>query len=730
MAPRPSNAELIMTTPSPHILIVSGFPKDTVQYRHFLSSGTTSPFIIDSATSGEEGLQRAITDRPDCILLDFHLPDMTGIEFLENLPFLEGKPLMPIIMLTSEGSEALAVKSIKNGAEDYLVKSQLTQSSLQITVMGAIANATLQRSMREHRAHLNISQILSTTDTLERATPTLLHEIGSTMNWQICIMWATDDHSHELYCLGLWHSPTLICSEFLEFTNTSRLSFGEDLPGRAWATSQFTHLTSSTQLEACPRSGLLPHNSMSGAFAIPIRSHSHVSVILEGWYAHPRDVSPERFAMMNAIGRQVTQFLKHAHIERNLIQRESEYRLVTNHVPALLASFDADGRFRLANQQYLDWFGGAEDQFIGRFQEEILGKALYEHVRPYVEQTLRGQQTNFEWRIPSVNGETRWVQANYIPEAMGAGKINGFYFFASNITQRKQIEERLRQQAQELARSNAELEQFAHIASHDLQEPLRKVQAFSDRLRTRCTAKLDAQELEYLERMHNATGRMQTLIRDLLTFSRVGSNTKPFQPIDLSVLVKEVLSDLETLVIHFNASVYYPDLPVIEADYTQMRQLFQNLIGNALKFHKPETSPIIHIEASLNHSPASSSQVPLWTITIRDNGIGFEQRYADRIFGLFQRLHGRNEYEGTGIGLSICQKVMDRHHGNISVSSVPGQGTSFFLTLPASQPRLSSPSTHSKDSTHFSPLPSPPNSTAMSSTKDQAYGTKELLVNL
>ena len=281
------------------------------------------------------------------------------------------------------------------------------------------------------------------------------------------------------------------------------------------------------------------------------------------------------------------------------------------------------------------------------------------------------------------------MQANYIPDGIASGKINGFYFFASDITERKHSEERLRHQAQELARSNAELEQFAHIASHDLQEPLRKVQTFSDRLRTCCATKLDGQELEYLERMHKATNRMQTLIRDLLTFSRVGTKTNPFQQVQLSMLVNEVLSDLETLAINTRATVHCHDLPVIEADPTQMRQLFQNLIVNALKFHKPDTPPLIHIEASLDSQLTTLNHVPTWTIAIRDNGIGFEQQYADRIFGVFQRLHGRDKYEGTGIGLSICKKVMERHHGRISATSSPGQGATFTLSLPAKQPSRS-----------------------------------------
>ena len=672
-----------MTTSPHHVLVVDDSPEDMDITRRFLCENTNGQFIINHVQSGEEGLEWAMTNRPDCILLDYNLPDMTGIEFLESLPFLEGKPLMPVVMLTSQGSEALAVQAIKNGAEDFLVKGQLTSSSLQVTVMGALTSATLHRSMREHRAHLKISQTLSTTDTLERATPDFLQEIGSTMNWQICILWAENEHTHTLSCLGIWSSPTLDCPEFIQATLASHLSPGEDLSGKAWTNGPLVHHTGNDEMQQCPRFSHMTNVPIAGAFAISFQSPHHFPVILECWYAHPRDVSPERFAMLKAIGRQVTQFLNISHIARNLHRRESEYQLVTNHVPALLASFDSEGRCRMANQHFQDCFGLNEIDMLNKDYAEILGTALHTELQPFVEQSFAGERVTCELLIPSSKDETRWVQATLIPDDIHThGKASGFYFFASDITERKHNEEHLRQQAQELARSNAELEEFAHIASHDLQEPLRKVQTFSDRLRTRCASKLAPQELEYLERMHSATKRMQTLIRDLLTFSRVGKKGMPPQPVPLSPLIQEVLGDLETLINTTKASIHCQNLPIVEADPTHMRQLFQNLIGNALKFHQPDVPPIIHIEAYLDAQPMALTPIPSWVITVRDNGIGFEQQYADRIFGVFQRLHGRDQYEGTGIGLSICKKVIERYGGHITVESSPGTGTTFTLVFP------------------------------------------------
>ena len=239
------------------------------------------------------------------------------------------------------------------------------------------------------------------------------------------------------------------------------------------------------------------------------------------------------------------------------------------------------------------------------------------------------------------------------------------------------------QQRQELARSNQELQQFAFIASHDLQEPLRKIKTFGSRLKVTCNDALTPQGKDYLERMQNAASRMQTLIEDLLTLSRVTSRGEPFVPVNLTQIAQEVISDLEIRIQQTGGIVEVEDLPTIVADPLQMRQLLQNLIGNALKFHRPETPPIVKIysqDAQFQSNQFLGSEY--CQLVVEDNGIGFEQKYLERIFNVFQRLHGRSQYEGTGIGLAICKKIVERHCGTITASSQPGQGSDFIITLP------------------------------------------------
>ena len=241
-----------------------------------------------------------------------------------------------------------------------------------------------------------------------------------------------------------------------------------------------------------------------------------------------------------------------------------------------------------------------------------------------------------------------------------------------------------------LENSNQELQDFASIAAHDLQEPLRKVQAFGDRLKTKYAEALEEQGKEYLNRMQDASGRMATLINDLLTYSRVTSKGRPYERIDLNIVASEVVSDLETRLEELEGRVEIEDLPAIDADAMQMRQLFQNILGNALKYHKPGEAPIVKVCATVLNGPPRNgtrglANDDLCEITFEDNGIGFDEKYLDRIFGIFQRLQTRGEYEGTGIGLAVCRKIVDRHSGTITAGSRPGHGATFIVTLPVKQ---------------------------------------------
>ena len=232
----------------------------------------------------------------------------------------------------------------------------------------------------------------------------------------------------------------------------------------------------------------------------------------------------------------------------------------------------------------------------------------------------------------------------------------------------------LERKIEKLRNSNKDLEHFAYVASHDLREPLRKIVAFSERLNTKYASALEGDGLVYLHRMIDATQRMQTFIDDLLLFSRFSRDTSDRIDVDLNDILRGVLSDFEMQIESTKAVIQFDKLPTIYGVKTQMVQLFQNLVGNALKFRKPDVPPNISISCTDldNH----------YQMTLSDKGIGFEEADAERIFVIFQRLNGRSEFEGTGIGLAICKKIVENHGGNITASSKPDQGSAFTITLP------------------------------------------------
>jgi len=245
--------------------------------------------------------------------------------------------------------------------------------------------------------------------------------------------------------------------------------------------------------------------------------------------------------------------------------------------------------------------------------------------------------------------------------------------FSRDVTSLKLVEKELKQKMIDLERSNADLERFAYVASHDLQEPLRMVASYVKLLDRRYKDKLDQDAKDYIEFAAEGATRMQQMINDLLAYSRVGTRGKPLEPTDLEAALSRAMRNLDVVIKENDATVTHASLPTVLADDVQMIQLFQNLIGNAIKF-KGGDQPRVHVSAE----PKGSE----WQISVHDNGIGIAPQYFERIFIIFQRLHTRADYPGSGIGLAICKKIIERHGGRIWVESARGEGSTFYFTIP------------------------------------------------
>jgi PAS domain S-box-containing protein len=374
--------------------------------------------------------------------------------------------------------------------------------------------------------------------------------------------------------------------------------------------------------------------------------------------------------------------LRREALEESLRESEERFRGMFQEAPVACHEIDRDGIVLRVNQ--------AECSLLGFEQAEMLGRCIWDFIAPeerekgreVIRRMMAGESAFLiaEREYSRHDGARLTLEIHSTTIRSAAGQIIGVRSFLLDVTERQRAQQALQSQAEDLARSNGELEEFAYVASHDLQEPLRKILAFGDRLKNKHAGALGAEARDYLERMQNAAGRMQTLINDLLSLSRVTNHPQPFAAVDLAEVLRMVISDLEARLAEAAGKVELGTLPIIVADRGQMAQLFQNLIGNGLKFGKPGQPPVVRVYGELLDGPQGGAGA--CQIVVEDNGIGFDEKYLDRIFRVFQRLHGRTEYEGTGIGLAICRKIVERHGGDITASSAPGMGAKFIVTLP------------------------------------------------
>jgi PAS domain S-box-containing protein len=353
--------------------------------------------------------------------------------------------------------------------------------------------------------------------------------------------------------------------------------------------------------------------------------------------------------------------------EKALQHSEERFRQLAEVGPQIVWLYGAQGQLEFVNRRWVEFSGldleatrdparfrlcvHSDDGFLAHWQTCVSS----------------GTPLELEARLRKKDGEFRWFLIRSVPVRDETGRIQRWFSTSTDIHESKLLQ-------LELARANQDLEQFAYSASHDLQEPLRSVKIFSELLCERFGEGLDPQALEFLSNVRDGATRMELLVRDLLTYTQTTRADAPSEPVDANEALQAALANLSGALVETGAVVTWETLPFVNVPPTQLQQIFQNLIGNAVKYHRPEVPPVVHAKARRENGN--------WIFSVKDNGIGIEREYLEKIFGLFKRLHTRDEYSGTGIGLALCQRIIERHHGRIWVESEAGTGSTFYFTLP------------------------------------------------
>jgi PAS domain S-box-containing protein len=371
---------------------------------------------------------------------------------------------------------------------------------------------------------------------------------------------------------------------------------------------------------------------------------------------------------------------------------EHVYRVILENMNEGALALDPAGMILFANQQFA--------RLVDRPMEALVGTPIFHCAAPAQRDTLarilqEAQSRSSKGRLVLQTPAKTFVHVQLSANPLDLGTAPGICLLVTDLTeleasaqsiahlrqQQQDLEQRelqLRQTADELARSNRDLEQFAYVASHDLQEPLRQVSAFTKLLNERCGSQLKGDAVDFLGFIYEGVSRMSALVQDLLTFSRAGGKPRGHRVVPLQLILSAALDNLRTTLQEARAHVTHDDLPSLPVDPTQFTQVFQNFVGNAAKFRRPDVDPLIHI--------ACRRLDDHWLFSIHDNGIGIAPENLEKIFQVFRRLHTRSQYPGTGIGLAICRKVVESHGGKTWAESQPGQGSTFFFTLPADPP--------------------------------------------
>jgi len=601
----------------------------------------------------------------------------------------EQHELMDEALWAQPGSQQyeIRLRTRDNVARDALYcKATYTDAEDRVAgLIGTIIDITARKQAERRRAieHAMLSA-LANSDAIEHAVPQMIRSFCETLGWSCGARWILDEQAGAgLRCREIWSVPDRDIGAFMAAIRGITLQPGNaGLIRRVLATGHPVWITDIAGNETLTRGALALKAGLVTAFALPIRVGDRTIGALEFFSRQRFDPDEWLQNLGMAIGSQIGEFMARRHAERELRDSESRFRSLTELSSDWYWEQDEYYRFTAFSAGMTENAGIAPDSFVGRtrWDSRVIDMSAADWAAHKATLDARRPFQDLEYGRVDADGKVRYLSTSGQPVFDEAGRFTGYRGVGRDITGRKTAEAALQaahadleRKARELARSNAELEQFAYVASHDLQEPLRMISSYTQLLERRYGARFDGDAREFMQFIVDGAGRMKQLIEDLLAYSRVGTRTRPLQQVSLQSVFERAVANLRGAIEASGAVVTGEALPEVYGDEVQLAQLLQNLVGNAIKF-RGEQAPRVRVEAAESGNE--------WQISVRDNGIGIEAAYFERIFMVFQRLHTRDEYQGTGIGLAICKKVVDRHGGRLWLESTPGAGSTFHFTLP------------------------------------------------
>ena len=625
------------------VLVVDDEPSNL----RFLSKLLTAQgYQVYRAICGQLALNVAIAHCPDLILLDIRMPEMNGYEVCRRLKATAETEQIPVIFLSVLDEMNDKLQAFRVGGADYITKPFQVEEVL-ARIDKQVGLQKLQQQLKEQNYQLQQSQSL------------LASILNSSLDGVVAYSAVRNSEGNIVDFQWLLINPAaekfygLLLNEIV----------GKNL------------LAELSQLR---------NNGLFDLYVSVVETGETVD--REFSYEHERDtiVWLHIVAVKLNDGLAVTfrNITDRKRAEIALRDSEERFRAIFEQAAVGIAKTALCGQFMRVNPGFCQIVRYPESELLQQNWQAITHPDDIEADREYVRALLSGniQTFSMEKRLVCKDEAVRW--ANVTVSAMRDAKGTPQYLICAieDISQRKLVQELLQasldtqtRYAQELTRSNAELEQFSYVASHDLQAPLSTIAGYAQLLEKRCHNQLDGQGNKFIRNIVNSCGRMQALIDDLLEYSRVGRSEKPFDVIDCNLVFEDACANLQLAIRQDRASVTRGDLPRVRGDSFQLLQLFQNLIGNAIKYRSSE-APMVHVGAS--------RQGDSWVFSVQDNGIGIAEQYHPRIFQLFQRLHSEKQYSGTGIGLAICQRIVERHGGRLWVESEPNRGSTFYFSIP------------------------------------------------